>query len=173
MSEVQFGFLVCFGLVAIWFGWRVFRTSSMVRSALSLLASMAAMGAMFLAMEAEFLGVLQLMMMAAEMCIMAVFMMMYMMDPGGMGQMDMTHQPKAAAAGGVAAGITAAAVAVLAFHGSTIPAAPSPGAQNHDLGIELMTRSMMLFETAGVSILVAMISATATALAYKTNQQEN
>ncbi len=53
-----------FGAVAVWFGVAVFRTSSMVRSALALLASMAAIGVMFLAMEAEFLGVLQLMMMA-------------------------------------------------------------------------------------------------------------
>ena len=33
-----------FGAVAVWFGVAVFRTSSMVRSALSLLASMAAIG---------------------------------------------------------------------------------------------------------------------------------
>ena len=49
---------------------------------------------MFLVMEAEFLGVLQIMMMATEMSIMAIFMMMYMMDPGGMSGMDMSHQKK-------------------------------------------------------------------------------
>ena len=71
-----------FGVAAIWFGIVVFRTSSMVRSALALLFSQAALGAMFLAMETEFLGVLQLIMMATEMAIMAIFMVMFMMDPG-------------------------------------------------------------------------------------------
>ncbi len=39
-----------FGLAAAWFGLAVFRTRSMMRSALSLLFSMAALGGMFLAM---------------------------------------------------------------------------------------------------------------------------
>ncbi len=43
---------------------------------------------------------------------------------------------------------------------------PTATQQNHDLGIELMTRSMMIFETAGTTILVAMIAAAATALVY-------
>jgi len=70
-------FVAFFGLVALWFAVAVFRTQSMVRSALALLFCMAALGAMFLAMETEFLGVLQIMMMATEMAIMAIFMVMY------------------------------------------------------------------------------------------------
>ena len=124
---VQALFTGFFGVAAIWFGVVVFRTSSMVRSALALLFSMTAIGAMFLAMQAEFLGVLQIMMMATEMGIMAVFMMMYMMDPGGLGAMDMTEQTRL-------------------------------------LGLEIMERSMLIFETAGVTILTAMIAATAIAI---------
>ncbi len=156
------------GLAAIWFGVRVFRTRSMVRSALALLFAMAALGALFLALEAELLGVLQLMMMATEMAVMAIFMVMYMMDPGGLGQMEMTHQKRLARGAGALGGLGAAALAVgLALGGGwgpVIAAAPSPAAQNHDLGIELMGRSMMIFETAGVTILVAMVAATAVAL---------
>ena len=77
-------FVGLFGVAAIWFGVVVFTTSSMVRSALALLFSQAAIGAMFLAMQTEFLGVLQIMMMGTEMAIMAIFMVMYMMDPGGL-----------------------------------------------------------------------------------------
>jgi len=62
---VQAGALALFGLAALWFGMAVFRTHSMVRSAFSLLTTMAALGGMFLAMQAEFLGVLQLMMLLA------------------------------------------------------------------------------------------------------------
>ncbi|WP_202962538.1 NADH-quinone oxidoreductase subunit J family protein, partial [Afipia birgiae] len=87
-------FLAFFGGAAMWFGVVVFRTHSMVRSALALLFSQTAIGAMFLVMQAEFLGVLQIMMMATEMSVMAIFMVMFMMDPGGLGKMDMTHQKR-------------------------------------------------------------------------------
>jgi NADH-quinone oxidoreductase subunit J len=152
-----------FGVAAVWFGVVVFRTSSMVRSALALLFSQAAIGAMFLAMQAEFLGVLQIMMMATEMSIMAIFMVMYMMDPGGLGEMEMTHQKRASIAAGVLGALAAAGVAVLADWGP-VAAAPRPTEQVHDLGIEIMERSMLVFETAGVTILTAMIAATAVAI---------
>ena len=155
------------GAVAVWFGVAVFRTSSMVRSALSLLASMAAIGGMFLAMEAEFLGVLQLMMMATEMAIMAVFMVMYMMDPGGLGQMDMSHQKRPSLASGALAGLAALAIALLADWGPIAETAPAAAAQTRALGIETMTRSLLVFETAAVTILVAMITSVAVAIARR------
>ncbi len=161
--------IILFGLGAIWFGWRVFMTSSMVRSALSLLASMAFLGLIFLVLEAEFLGVLQIMMMATEMSIMAIFMMMYMMDPGGMSGMDMSHQKKPSIAAALIVGASALATIFLSNWGAPATAVPAPSQQNHDLGMEIMKRSMMIFETAGVTILVAMIAAAATSLAYKKN----
>jgi NADH-quinone oxidoreductase subunit J len=160
---VQALFTGFFGLAAIWFGVVVFRTSSMVRSALALLFAQAAIGAMFLAMQAEFLGVLQIMMMATEMSIMAIFMVMYMMDPGGLGEMDMSHQKRAAVATGVAGTLAAVSVALLVDWGS-VAAAPRPVDQVHDLGIEIIERSMLIFETAGVTILTAMVAATAIAV---------
>jgi NADH-quinone oxidoreductase subunit J len=168
MAPWQLAAVAFFGLVAVWFAVAVFRTHSMMRSALALLFAMAALGGLFLALEAEFLGVLQLMMMATEMAIMAIFMIMYMMDPGGLGQMDMTHQRRAALGAGVVAGLAAAALVLgLALGGAWGPiagAAPNPSAQNHDLGIELMERSMLIFEIAGITILVAMVAATTVAI---------
>ena len=166
MIDRQLIAIIFFGLIAIWFGWRVFMTSSMVRSALSLLASMAALGALFLALQAEFLGVLQIMMMATEMSIMAIFMMMYMTDPGGMGEMDMTHQKNASISGGLIAGALTIAVSIWGDWGTLATHVPTPSQQNHDLGVEVMERSMMIFESAGTSILVAMVAATATALVF-------
>ncbi len=158
-------FIALFGAAAIWFGVRVFQTSSMVRSALSLLGAMAAIGGMFLAMEAEFLGVLQLMMMATEMSIMAIFMVMYMMDPGGLGQMDMSHQQREALAAGIVATLLAVAVALLVNWGTVAKEVDSTTVQLRALGIEIMERSMLLFETVGVTILVSMIAAIAVAVA--------
>ena len=82
-------FVAVFGLAAIGFGVVVFRTSSMVRSALALLFSQTAVGCMFLAMQTEFLGVLQIMMMATEMSIMAIFMVMFMMHPAEIYEMHL------------------------------------------------------------------------------------
>ena len=168
-------FVAFFGIAAVWFGAAVFHTSSMVRSALSLLGSMAAVGGLFLALQAEFLGVLQLMMMATEMAIMAVFMVMFMMDPGGLGGMDMTHQKRGAQAAGVIGAFAALGVAFLAGWGSPAATVPGPQEQLRGLGLDLMERSMLIFETAGVTILAAMIAATAVALATRsaTKQEGN
>lgn len=160
---LQTVFLAFFGLAAIWFAVVVFRTSSMVRSALALLFSQAAIGTMFLAMQTEFLGVLQIMMMATEMAIMAIFMVMYMMDPGGLSGMDMTHQKRVSIVAGVLGTAVAVGTALLVDWGP-IAGVPRPGAQVHDLGIELMERSMLIFETAGVTILTAMVATTAIAI---------
>lgn len=155
------------GLTAVWFGIVVFRTSSMVRSAFSLLASMAAIGGIFLALEAEFLGVLQLMMMATEMTIMAVFMVMFMMDPGGLGQMDMSHQKRPSIAAGTVACLITLGVALLTDWGPVMPQAPAPHEQTRALGLESMTRSVLVFEMAAVTILVAMIASVAVAIARR------
>ena len=163
MTVIQALFTGFFGIAAIWFGVVVFRTHSMVRSALALLFSQAAIGAMFLAMQAEFLGVLQLMMMATEMAIMAIFMVMYMMDPGGLGAMDMTHQKRASVAAGVLGTLAAVSIALLVDWTPT-GTLTGPVEQTRLLGIEIMERSMLIFETAGVTILTAMIAATAIAV---------
>ena len=162
--SAQIFFLGFFGAGAVWFGIVVFRTHSMVRSALALLFSQTLIGAMFLVMQAEFLGVLQIMMMATEMSVMAIFMVMFMMDPGGLGAMDMTHQKRLSLwAGGIG---LVAALAVIWFsdwgpEGFPIPSAPH---QIELLGIELLGRSMFIFQSAGLTILTAMIAATMVAI---------
>lgn len=165
-------FIGFFGLAAVWFAVIVFRTFSMVRSALALLFSQAAIGGMFLAMQAEFLGVLQIMMMATEMAIMAVFMVMYMMDPGGLGEMDMTHQKRLSVIAGVAGTLVAVGAAALADWGGVAAEAPGAAEQTRLLGYEIMERSMLIFETAGVTILTAMIAATSVAIARRGRSAE-
>jgi NADH:ubiquinone oxidoreductase subunit 6 (subunit J) len=161
----QVFFLVFFGGAAVWFGVVVFRTHSMVRSALALLFSQTAVGLMFLVMQAEFLGVLQIMMMATEMSVMAIFMVMFMMDPGGMGAMEMTHQKRLSLwSGGIGLG-AALAVIWLADWGPTVTDIPGAAQQAADLGRELLGRSMFIFQSAGLTILTAMVAATMVAIA--------
>lgn len=157
-------FIGFFGLAAVWFGIVVFRTFSMMRSALALLFSQTALGAMFLTMQAEFLGVLQIMMMATEMSIMAIFMVMFMMDPGGLGEMDMTHQKRLSLIAGFVSFVGAVAIAVFVDWGPIATTFPDAAQQTVDLGLELLDRSMLIFETAGITILTAMIAATAVAI---------
>ncbi len=157
-------FIGFFGLAAVWFGIVVFRTFSMMRSAIALLFSQTALGAMFLSMQAEFLGVLQIMMMATEMSIMAIFMVMFMMDPGGLGEMDMTHQKRLSLIAGFVSFVGAVAIAVFVDWGPIATTFPDAAQQTVDLGLELLDRSMLIFETAGITILTAMIAATAVAI---------
>jgi NADH-quinone oxidoreductase subunit J len=161
----QMIFLALFGGAAVWFGLVVFLTHSMVRSALALLFSQTAIGAMFLVMQAEFLGVLQIMMMATEMSVMAIFMVMFMMDPGGMGEMDMTHQKRLSIWSGVIALFAAAGVVYFVDWGPAAAIVPSAAEQAEDLGLELLERSMFIFQSAGVTILTAMVAATVVAIA--------
>jgi NADH-quinone oxidoreductase subunit J len=157
-------FLAFFGGAAVWFGVVVFRTHSMVRSALALLFSQTAIGAMFLVMQAEFLGVLQIMMMATEMSVMAIFMVMFMMDPGGLGAMDMTHQKRLSLwAGGIGL-LAALAVVLLGGWGPVAVSVPDPARQLELLGLELLDRSMLIFQSAGLTILTAMVAATMVAI---------
>jgi len=160
----QMFFIGFFGLAAVWFGIVVFRTYSMVRSALALLFSQTALGAMFLSMQAEFLGVLQIMMMATEMSIMAIFMVMFMMDPGGLGEMEMTHQKRLSLIAGFISFVGAVVIAVFVDWGPVATSFPDAAQQTVDLGLELLGRSMLIFETAGITILTAMIAATAIAI---------
>ena len=164
-SYAELFFLVFFGLAAVWFGIVVFRTHSMVRSAMALLFSQTAVGAMFLVMQTEFLGVLQLMMMATEMSIMALFMVMFMMDPGGMGAMDMSHQKRLSLRAGGIGLVAALAVSWLPDWGPAARNIPDAGQQIELLGIELLGRSMFIFESAGLTILTSMIAATMVAIA--------
>ncbi len=164
MITAQAIFIGFFGVAAVWFGIVVFRTFSMVRSAIALLFSQTALGAMFLTMQAEFLGVLQIMMMATEMSIMAFFMVMFMMDPGGMGKMEMTHQKRLSWIVGLASFAGAVAIAVFIDWGPVTTTVAETAQQTEALGLELLGRSMLIFEMAGVTILTAMIAATSVAI---------
>lgn len=151
------------GAAAVASGWLVFRTDSMVRAAYWLLASFVATGGLLLLLHAEFLGLVLILMMAGEMTIMAVFMVMFMMNPAGLNPMQMVHQHKVAIAAGVAAFLGLGTVAVFGeFPDRPLPAERVP-VLTEELGFELLGDSMLAFETAGVALLATMIGAIALA----------
>ena len=149
--------------VAPFTAWRVFRTDSMLRAAYWLMASFVAVAAVLALAGAEFLGVVLALMMAGEMTIMAVFMIMFMMNPAGLNPMMMVHQHRTSIVAGVVAFLGLGGVALF---GRFPRGAPSDVAHaTAALGSELLGGSMLVFETAGVALLATMIGAIAIASA--------
>ena len=142
-------------------GWRVFHTNSMFRAAYWLLVSFVGVAGILVLLGAEFLGLVLILMMAGEMTIMAVFMIMYMMNPGGLNPMMMVHQHRTAIVAGVVAFLGLAGVGL--FGHFPAQAAPDGATVTADLGRELLGDSMLIFETAGVALLATMIGALAIA----------
>lgn len=136
-------------------GLYVFRTSSMARAGLLLLASLGIEGFVFLALASEFLGVLQLLMMSGEMVIMVFFMVMFMADPGGLMGMDMTHDKRRSAMVAASAGVALAVVAVATDWPARAVGNDAPDVRA--IGFEVMGRSMVTFLYAGLTILFAMV----------------
>ena len=146
-----------FSTAAVWFGWRVFRTDSMVRASFALLASFLNVGAIMILLAAEYLGVALFFMMAVEMTVMALFMVAFMMNPAGLNPMMMVHQHKLAIGLGILGAGILAAVAVQA----QFPVRPID--KDADtirlLGTEMLGPSMLIFESAGVALLATMLGA--------------
>ena len=160
VADVLFWLLAAGAVVS---GFLVFRTGSMVRAAYWLMASFVAVAGILLLLRSEFLGLVLILMMAGEMTIMAVFMVMFMMNPAGLNPMRMVHQPRTAAAAGIAAFAGLAAVGLF----GDFPERPleAGGAEEVTaaLGRELLGDSMLAFETAGVALLATMIGSLALA----------
>ncbi|HWB72107.1 MAG TPA: NADH-quinone oxidoreductase subunit J [Egibacteraceae bacterium] len=151
------GFFWLFSVGAVASGWRVFKTASMVRASFLLLASVAAGAAVMLLLAAEYLGMALLFMMAVEMTVMALFMVAFMMNPAGLNPMRMVHQKTLAAVAGWVAFLGLAAVGVF----GDLPDRPLVDAATalEDLGVELLGPSMLVFESAAVTLLAPMIGA--------------
>ncbi|CAN5651858.1 hypothetical protein BH24ACT5_BH24ACT5_05040 [soil metagenome] len=146
-----------FAAAAIATGYLVFRTDSMVRATFLLLASFLNVGGILVLMQAEYLGVALLFMMTVEMIVMALFMVMFMMNPAGLNPMEMVHQPRVAAVAGVVSAGALTAVALLADFDDA-PVDPASDSIRR-LGEELLGDSMLVFESVGVTLLATMVCA--------------
>lgn len=142
---------------AVWTGWRVFRVDSMVRASFALMLSFVAVGGIMLLLAAPYIGIATVFMMAVEMMVMALFMVMFMMNPAGLNPMMMVHQHRLSAVVGAAAfaGLTAAVLVTDLPDDPVRPGRPVI----RDLGTELLGPSMLVFETAGITLLATMVAA--------------
>lgn len=154
---VTLGAVAALILFAVWTGWRVFRTDSMVRASFSLMLSFIAVGGVAVILAMPYIGVATVFMMAVEMMVMAIFMVAFMMNPAGLNPMQMVHKHRVSIAAGLLAWLGLSAAVIV----SEMPSVPA--AQNDrdvfELGLELLGPSMLIFETAGVTLLAAMLGA--------------
>ena len=138
--------------------WRVFEADSMARAAYWLLTSFVGVGGILVLVGGEFAGIVLILMMAGEMTIMALVMVMFMMNPAGLNPMTMVHQQRIAIVAGAGAFLVLGAAALL----TTFPERPSAVIDaTADLGAELLGPSMLVFQTAGVTLLATMVGAVA------------
>ncbi|MFI6665249.1 NADH-quinone oxidoreductase subunit J [Streptomyces sp. NPDC050481] len=143
-------------LLAVASGVMVFRFDSMARATYALLTSLLCVGGEVLLLGLDYLGVVIVLMMTIEMAIMAVFMVMYMMNPAGLMPMTMVHNTKGAAA------ICGAVFAVLAAGILLAPWPSRRGRPSHDptmdLGLSLMGPQMLTMMTLGLTLFATIVA---------------
>ena len=145
------------GIASIFFGWRVFATQSMVRASFLLLLSFISAALMMLLLAAAYIALATIFMMAVEMMVMALFMVMFMMNPAGLNPMMMVHQQRFSIGAGVAAFVGLAVATLM----TNFPVNPVTANQTliADFGKEMLGGSMLIFESAGVTLLATMVGA--------------
>ena len=146
------------GFVAVVCGLGVFTVNSMARATFLLLASFVAVAVCLLVVGQTYLGVVVILMMTVEMMIMAVFMVMLMMNPGGLEPMSMLHNR------GGSWAIALAVFAVLAAGAWLVPfpTMPSPaGDPTVALGDALMGPQMLTMTVLALALLAAIVGTVA------------
>jgi NADH-quinone oxidoreductase subunit J len=143
-------------VAAVASGIAVFVVNSMARATFALLASFLCVGLELLLIDLHYLGVLVVLMMIMEMLVMAVFMIMYMMNPGGLMPMTMVHNQRGALI------ISCGVFAVLAAGIWLVPwpdrAGVPPAEPTAALGESIMGPKMLVMMGIGVAILATMIA---------------
>ncbi|MDQ6753486.1 MAG: NADH-quinone oxidoreductase subunit J [Actinomycetota bacterium] len=149
-------FAVC-ALGAVAAGITVFRVDSMARATFALLASFLFAAVPILLLGLSYLGVLVILMMVMEMLIMAVFMVMYMMNPAGLMPMKMVHNNKASLGIAVALFVLlAAGILVSAWPGT--PATGIAADPTLALGLDLMGPHMLVMIIIGLVLFATMVA---------------
>lgn len=144
-------------LVAVVFGFLVFRVDSMARATFALAVSFVAVGGVLLLLDLDYLGVVVVVMMVMEMAIMAVFMIAYMMNPAGLMPMSMYHDKPRAMSVAVGTFVVLAGGALLVDWPERQGEPPADVTEQVGLGI--MGSHMLVMMAIGAVILTTIVSA--------------
>lgn len=143
-------------VLAVAAGVMVFVVDSMARATFSLLTSLLAVAGVVVLLGLNYLGIVIALMMTIEMAIMAVFMIMYMMNPAGLMPMTMMHNAKGSA-------VMCTALFVLLAAGILLAPWPArkgrpPRDVTMDLGLSLMGPQMLTMMTLGMALFATIVS---------------
>ncbi|MEU4666195.1 NADH-quinone oxidoreductase subunit J [Micromonospora chalcea] len=158
MAVVAF---VVLAVVAVASGVAVFTVDSMARATFALALSFVAVGGELLLLDLGYLGVVTVLMMVMEMAIMAVFMVMFMMNPAGLMPMSMLHNRRGALAVSVGVFLVLAAGSVLVpwpTRRGEPPADPTQALGEAVMGskmLVMMAVSAVLFATMVAALVLA------------------
>jgi NADH:ubiquinone oxidoreductase subunit 6 (subunit J) len=138
-------------------GIAVFRVDSMARATFALALSFVAVGGELLLLDLGYLGVVTVLMMVMEMAIMAVFMIMFMMNPAGLMPMSMLHNRRGALV------LSAATFLVLAAGALLVPwptrRGVPPDDPTHALGLAVMGSKMLVMMAVSAVLFATMVAA--------------
>ena len=154
MTTVAF---IVLSLLAVVFGFLVFRVDSMARATFALAVSFVAVGGVLLLLDLDYLGVVVVVMMVMEMAIMAVFMIAYMMNPAGLMPMSMYHDKARAMSIAVGTFVVLAGGALLVDWPERQGEPPADVTEQAGLGI--MGTHMLVMMGIGAVILTTIVSA--------------
>ena len=137
-------------------GFAVFRLNSMARVTFALLASFLLAAGEVMLLGLSYLGVVIILMMVIEMVIMAVFMIMYMMNPAGLMPMAMFHNKRGALVISIGAFLTLGTGIFLVRW----PTAGVPAPRDHTfaLGQALMGPQMLTMMTLGFVLFTTIVA---------------
>lgn len=143
-------------VLAVASGAGVFIVDSMARATFLLALSFVAVGLALLTLDLDYLGIVSVLMMVMEMAIMAVFMVAYMMNPGGLMPMSMLHNRRGAA------GIAATLFVVLGTGSFLVPwptrSGPRPRDATFQLGMGIMEDKGLVMVTVGALLFATMVT---------------
>lgn len=163
LSGWAIGAVAGLGVVAVVSGVLVFVVDSMARATFSLLVSFLAVAGILVAFGLPYLAFVTALMMTIEMAIMAVFMIMFMMNPAGLMPMSMVHNGR----GSAAAGAGTALVLVLGVWTVDWPTGRGdrPADTTRQLGEAIMGSHMLVMLLLGIGLFATMIAGTVLATA--------
>jgi NADH-quinone oxidoreductase subunit J len=143
-------------LLAVASGVMVFVFDSMARATYSLLTSLLCVAGVVVLLGLDYLGIVIALMMTIEMAIMAVFMIIYMMNPAGLMPMTMVHNTKGSVLiCGVLFVLLTAGIFLVPWPGSR---GRPPKDVTMDLGLSLMGPQILTMMTLGMALFATIVA---------------
>lgn len=158
MSALTITIAVLLGAVSVVAGIVVFVVDSMAKATFALLVSFLTVAGIFVVLDLMYLAVVTALMMTIEMALMAVFMIMFMMNPAGLMPMSMLHNTRGSIVVGSIA-FVALTVGVWTISWPTrsgsLPADPTK-----QLGLAIMSDQMLVMLVLGVTLFATVVAGT-------------